>query len=100
MPLDHQARRDGGPLLLGQECARSLEILGPHQDLAHAVGPEVLEGGVLLLGEAVGALDPVLAQELAESLGLRLALNGDHANAFVHARKRSGSAYAVRGASP
>jgi ABC-type proline/glycine betaine transport system ATPase subunit len=71
-----------------------------NQDLAHAVAPEAFEGGVLLLGEAVGALDPVLAQELAESLGLRLALNSDHANAFLHPCKRIGSAYALRGASP
>jgi hypothetical protein len=38
------------------------------QDLAHAVRPEVLESGVLLLGDAVAALDPVLAQKLAEDL--------------------------------
>ena len=61
------------------------------QDLAHSVASEALEGGVLLLGEAVPALDPVLAQEIAEGLGLRLALNGEHANAFVHVGERSGS---------
>ena len=75
-----------------EELARSLEIWRRDEDLAHPVAAEVLECRVHLERRAMRALDAVLAQQLTERLGLRLAEGGGRADdVLCHELERSES---------